>query len=111
MERKAEKEAKAKLAEEKKLATAACKANMLAKKQEKMISTAKNRAQKAANKADELRSQLAVAIEAASVPNTAHLHKRIKGASGHTAPALSSTRKLMSTKKRISLQSPQRTSL
>jgi hypothetical protein len=55
----------------------------------------------------------------ASVPDTAHLHKRIKGASGHRAPAssstapqlLSPTQKPMSTKKRISLQSPQRTSL
>ncbi len=118
-ERKAEKEAKAKLAEEKKLAVAACKADMLAKKQEKRISTAKNRAQKAANKADELCGQLAAAIKAASMPDTAHLHKRIKGESGHMAPASSSTAprllsptwKPMSTKKRISLQSPQCTSL
>jgi hypothetical protein len=118
-EHKAEKEAKAKLAEEKKLAAATRKADMLTKKQEKMISTAKNRAQTAANKVDELRGQLAVAIKAASVPDTAHLHKRIKGASGHTAPVSSSTAprllsptwKPMSTKKRISLQLPQCTSL
>jgi hypothetical protein len=61
-ERKAEKEAKAKLAEEKKLVVAARKADMLAKKQEKRISPAKNRAQMAANKADELRGQLAAGI-------------------------------------------------
>ncbi len=110
---------KAKLVEEKKLAAATSKADMLAKKQEKRISTAKNRAQKAANKANELCGQLAAAIKAASVPDMAHLHKRIKGAHGHMAPALSSTApwllsptwKPISTKKRISLQSPQRTSL
>ena len=90
-EHKVEKEAKAKLAEEKKLTAATCKANMLAKKQEKRISTAKNRAQMVANKANDLRSHLAAAIKAASVPDMAHLHKRVKGASGHMAPASSST--------------------
>jgi hypothetical protein len=92
---------------------------MLAKKQEKRISTAKNGVQMAANKANDLCGQLAAAIKAAFVPDTARLHKRVKGASGQTAPVLSSpapqllfsTRKPMSTKKRISLQLPQRTSL
>ena len=76
--RKAEKEARARPSEEKKLAVAACKADALAKKQEKRISTATNRAQTASNKADALRSQLTVTIKVASVPDTSHLHKRIK---------------------------------
>jgi hypothetical protein len=72
-ERKVEKEAKAKLAEEKKLTVAACKADMLVKKQEKRISTAKNRAQKVANKADDLRSQLAATRHISTRGSKVHL--------------------------------------
>jgi hypothetical protein len=60
-ERKAKKEAKTKLAEEKKAATATCKAAALAKKQEKQvkrISIALLRAETAASKAATLRGQL-----------------------------------------------------
>ncbi len=78
-----------------------------------------NRAQTASNKADALRSQLAAMIKAASVPDMAHLHKRIKGLSGSMASTpsptttylLSPTQKPMSTKKRINLQLQQGTFL
>jgi hypothetical protein len=73
----------------------------------------------ASNKAAALCSQLVATIKAACAPDMVHPHKRIKGLSGSTAPTasptitrlLSPTRKPLSTKKRVSLQSPQCTPL
>jgi hypothetical protein len=115
-ERKAEKEAKTKLAEEKKATTAACKAAALAKKQEKQekcISITLLRAETAASKAATLQGQLDK-IEAAAASDKAKPQKKIKGSSGtttsitssNTAPDLSCTRKPMSAKKRVNVQSP-----
>jgi hypothetical protein len=115
-ERKAKKEAKTKLAEEKKVATAACKAAALTKKkekQEKCIFIALLRAETAASKVATIRGQLDE-IEAATASDKANPQKKIKGSSGttasisssNTAPDLSSTRKPMSTKKRVNVQSP-----
>ncbi len=117
-ERKAAKEAKQKEAEGKKAATAACKADGLAKKQEKRISSAKAKASTAAAKAEALHSKLADVMKSAAVPEAAHHHKKSKGMPGtaptssslaHTLP-LSPLRRLMSTKKRVSMQSPLRSS-
>ncbi len=67
MEQKAAKEAKQKEAKDKKAAAAACKADGLAKKQEKRISTAKAKASTAAAKAESLCSKLADVMKAAAV--------------------------------------------
>jgi hypothetical protein len=117
-EQKAEKKAKTKLAEEKKAATAACKAAALAKKQEKQekhISVALLCAKTAASKAATLQGQLDE-IEAAAASNKANPQKKTKGSSGtttsisssNTAPDLSPTWKPMSAKKRVNIQSPHR---
>ncbi len=117
-ERKAAKEAKQKEAEGKKAATAACKADGLAKKQEKRISSAKAKASTVAAKAEALRSKLEDVMKSAAIPEAAHHHKKNKGMLG-TAPtnsplahtlSLSPQRKLMSAKKRVSVQSPLRSS-
>jgi hypothetical protein len=117
-ERKAAKEAKQKEAEGKKAAAAACKADSLAKKQEKMISSAKAKASTAAAKAETLRSKLADVMKSAAIPEAAHHHKKSKGMLGtaptnsplaHTLP-LSPKWKSMSAKKRVSMQSPLRSS-
>jgi hypothetical protein len=115
-ERKAKKEAKTKLAKEKKAATAACKATALAKKQEKQekrISIALLRAKTAASKAATLWGQLDE-FKAAGASDKANPQKKIKGSSGtttsisssNTAPDLSPTRKPISAKKRVNVQSP-----
>ncbi len=112
-EQKPAKEAKQKEAKGKKAATAACKADNLAKKQEKGISSAKAKASTAAAKTETLRSKLADVMKSAAIPEAAHHHKKSKGMLGtvptnsplaHTLP-LSSQWKLMSTKKRVSMQS------
>jgi hypothetical protein len=112
------KEAKQKEAKDKKAATAAHKVDGLAKKQEKRISSIKAKASTAAAKAESLRSKLADVMKAAAVPEAAHLHKKSKGMLGnapinppptHTL-SLSPQRKLMSAKKRVSMQSPLRPS-
>ena len=59
---KQEKEAKAKVAEDKRLATIAQKIEREAKKQEKAITSAKVKANKVAAKADELRRKLSDAM-------------------------------------------------
>jgi hypothetical protein len=113
-ERKSAKKAKQEEAEGKKAAAAACKADGLAKKQEKWISSAKAKASTAAAEAETLRSKLANVMKSAVVPEAAHHHKKIKGMLGtaptnsplaHTPP-LSPQRKSMSAKKRVSVQSP-----
>ncbi len=115
---KAAKEAKQKEAKDKKAAAATRKADGLAKKQEKTISSAKAKASTAAAKAESLRSKLADVMKAAAVPEAAHLHKKSKGMLGNapTNPppthtlSLSPQWKLMSAKKRVSVQSPLRPS-
>ncbi len=112
------KEAKQKEAKGKKAAAATCKADGLAKKQEKRISSAKAKASTAAAKAEALRSKLADMIKSAAILEAAHHHKKSKGMLetaptnsplAHTLP-LSPQRKLVSTKKRFSVQSPLRSS-
>jgi hypothetical protein len=86
-ELKSAKEAKAKLAEVKKLAAAAKRANSIAKMQERqgfLLSAAKAKAAKAVAKAEELQ---AAALNSAK-PVTPHLHKKSKGNSG--TPSISS---------------------
>jgi hypothetical protein len=78
-EHKAAKEAKQKEAKGKKAAAAACKADGLAKKQEKRISSAKAKASTAAAKAETLRSKLADVMKSAAVPEATHHHKKSKG--------------------------------
>ncbi len=83
---KSAKEAKAKLAEVKKLAAAAKHADSIAKMQERqgfLLSAAKAKAAKAVAKAEEL---LAAALNSAE-PVTPHLHKKSKGNLG--TPSLS----------------------
>jgi hypothetical protein len=118
VERKVAKEAKQKEAKEKKAAAAACKADSLAKKQEKRISSAKAKASTAAAKAETLRSKLTEVIKSAVIPEAAHHHKKSRGMLG-TAPTNSSLAytlplshqwKSMSMKKRVSVQSPLRSS-
>jgi hypothetical protein len=117
--RKAAKEMKKKKAEDKKAAAAARKSDSLAKKQEKMVSSMKAKASTAAAKAKTLRNKLAEVMKAAAVvPEAAHLHKKIKGmpwiAPTDSPPThtlvLSPQRKPMSAKKRVSVQSPLRSS-
>jgi hypothetical protein len=118
-ERKAAKEMKKKVTKDKKAAAAMRKSDSLAKKQEKMVSSAKAKASTAAAKAKTLRNKLAEVMKAAAViPKVAHLHKKIKGmpkiAPTDSPPAhmlvLSPQWKPMSTKKRINAQSPLRSS-
>ncbi len=118
VERKAAKEAKQKEAEGKKAVKATCKDDGLAKKQEKRISSAKAMASTVAAKAETLRSKLADVMKSTVIPEAAHHHKKSKGMLGiaptnsplaHTLP-LSPQRKLMSAKKRVSVQSPLRSS-
>jgi hypothetical protein len=115
---KAAKEAKQKEAKGKKAAAAAHKADGLAKKQEKRISPAKVKASTAAAKAEALRSKLVDVMKSAAIPEAGYHHKKSKGMLGtaptnsplaHTLP-LSPQRKLMSAKKRASVQSPLRSS-
>ncbi len=112
------KEVKQKEAEGKKAAAATCKADGLAKKQEKRISSAKAKASTAAAKAESLCSKLADVMKSAVVPEAVHHHKKSKGMLRtaptnspltHTLP-LSPQWKLMSAKKRVSVQSPLRSS-
>jgi hypothetical protein len=77
-ELKAAKEAKQKEAEGKKAATAARKADGLAKMQKKRISSAKAKASTVAAKAEALRSKLADVMKSAAVPEAAHHHKESK---------------------------------
>jgi hypothetical protein len=114
------KEAKQKVAEDKKLAAVAPKATNLAKKQECLISSAKSKAAKATAKADKLRLKLAkvtMAGPALATPplgNTSHSHKKSKGFLGTSSitsslasPFLQSPqRKRIAAKKRVSVQSP-----
>ncbi len=113
-ERKAAKDAKQKEAKGKKAAAAACKADGLAKKQEKRISSTKAKASTVAAKAETIPSKLADVMKSAAIPEAGHHHKKSKGMLGtvptnsplaHTLP-LSPQWKMMSTKKRVSVQSP-----
>jgi hypothetical protein len=117
-ERKAVKEAKQKEAEGKKAAAATRKADDLAKKQEKRISSAKVKASTMTAKAETLRSKLADVMKSAAIPEAAHHYKKSELMLGtaptnsplaHTLP-LSPRSKSMSAKKRVSMQSPLRSS-
>jgi hypothetical protein len=82
VECKAAKEAKQKEAKGKNVAAAACKADGLAKKQEKRISSAKAKASTAAAKAETLHSKLVDVMKSAAIPEAAHHHKKSKGMLG-----------------------------
>jgi hypothetical protein len=122
-ERKAEKKAKAKGIVKKKSAAAACRAEAKTKKQEKLISAAETKAQKAVTKADELRKKLEETTKGAgaktpvlSSGGTLHSNKKSKGAAGRSTPTSSITaasshaespqHKPISAKKRINNSSP-----
>jgi hypothetical protein len=128
-ERKALKEAKLKATEEKKLATAARKAEIIAKKQERqacLISSAEAKATKAMAKADKLCAKLAKAASAGVAPTSScrvqaamtlasvisnKKSNLTAGAPSHSAfpapvPQLSPQRKLNTMNKRVSVQSP-----
>jgi hypothetical protein len=110
---KSAKEAKAKLAEVKKLAATAKRADSIAKKQEKqgaLLSAAKAKAAKAVTKAEELQ---AAALNSAE-PVTPHSHKKSKGNLGTPSLSLggslihqsSPQRKTSSNKKQVNVHSP-----
>jgi hypothetical protein len=118
-DRKAEKEAKGKKdAEEKKLAAAARRADAKNKKQEKLITAAETKAQKAVAKANELRKKLDDAKKAIEEKLPAlQSNKKIKGAAGKSTPTPTTAtaffvespqRKAFSTKKRVNTHSPYR---
>jgi hypothetical protein len=133
-EREALKETKLKAAEEKRLATAARKAEIVAKKQERqacLISSTEAKAAKAVAKADELCAKLAKAastgvalnpsgqVQAAAVSASAASNKKNKGTAGAPSlsaisapvPQLSPQQKLNTVNKRVSVQSPRQFSL
>ncbi len=86
-DRKAEKEAKGKDAEEKKMAAAARRANAKNKKQEKLITAVKTKAQKAVAKANELMKKLDDAKKGIEEKLPAsQSNKKIKGAAGKSTP-------------------------
>jgi len=106
-ERKAEKEAKWKEAEGKKLAAVACRVDAKNKKQEKLITAAETKAQKAVAKAEELKNKLDDAKKLmegkspASVSGGVQSNKKIRGEAGKSTAT--------STTARASLgESPQR---
>ncbi len=126
---KALKETKLKATEEKKLATAACKAEIVAKKQERqacLISSAEAKAAKAVAKADELCAKLAKAastgvaltpsgrVQAAAALASAASNKKSKGTADAPSlfpisapvPQLSLQWKLNTMNKRVGVQSP-----
>jgi hypothetical protein len=119
-DRKAERDAKAKAADEKKALTAARKAESKARQQEKLILTAETKAAKAVAKTDDLRLKLEEAVKAstkalANIPSaeTAHSHKKSKVSSGGSTVspvalsyAYRSPQRKGSTDIRVSVQSP-----
>ncbi len=110
---KAKKEKKAKVAEEKKEATAAAKVAARTKRHEKHIAAAEIKAHKATAKAKVLAKELKDAI-ALKASDSIHTKKKIKGAAGQlaatflsaAAPLQGPQRKQGSPKKRVSQQSP-----
>jgi hypothetical protein len=115
---KAEKEAKGKDAEEKKLAVAARRADAKNKKQEKLITAVEMKAQTAVAKANELRKKLNNAKKAIKekLP-VLQSNKKIKGAAGKSTPTPTTAtasfvespqRKAFSAKKRVNTHSPYR---
>jgi hypothetical protein len=110
---KAEKEMKAKIAMEKKEATAVAKLAARTKRQEKFIATAEIKAHKARAKAKVLAKELKDAI-ALKEQDSIHTKKKSKGTAGHllatflsaAAPLCSPQRKQGSPKKRVSQHSP-----
>jgi hypothetical protein len=119
-DRKAERDAKVKAADEKKALTAARKAESKARQQEKLILTAETKTAKAVAKTDDLRLKLEEAVKAstkafANIPlaETAHSHKKSKVSSGGSTVspvalsyAYRSPQRKGSTDKRVSVQSP-----
>jgi hypothetical protein len=112
-DRKSAKEAKAKLAEVKKIAATAKRADSIAKKQERqgaLLSADKAKASKAVAKAEELGAAALISAE----PVTPHLHKKSKGNAGTPSLSLggslihqsSPQRKTSSDKKRVNVHSP-----
>jgi hypothetical protein len=110
---KAEKEKKAKVAEEKKAATAAAKVAARTIRQEKLIAAAKIIAHKATAKAKVLAKKLEDTI-AFKASDGIHTKKKIKGAAGQSAATFLSAAALLqspqrnqgSPKKRVSQHSP-----
>jgi hypothetical protein len=110
---KAEKEMKAKVAMEKKAATATAKLAARTKRQEKLIAAAEIKAHKATAKAKVLTKELEDAI-AVKEQDGIHTKKKSKGAAGQlsatflsaAAPLCSPQRKQGSPKKRVSQHSP-----
>jgi hypothetical protein len=110
---KAKKEKKAKVAEEKKAATAAAKVAARTTRQEKLIAAAEIKAHKATAKAKVLAKELEDAI-ALKASDGIHTKKKIKGAAGQLAATFLSAaallqspqRKKGSPKKRVSQHSP-----
>jgi hypothetical protein len=110
---KGEKEMKAKVAMEKKAATAAAKLAARTKRQEKLIAAAEIKAHKAMAKAKVLAKELKDAI-AVKEQDSIHTKKKSKGAAGQlsatflstAAPLRSPQRKQGSPKKRVSQHSP-----
>ncbi len=122
-ERKTKKEAKGKEAEGKKMAAAARRANAKNKKQERLITAAETKAQKAVAKANELRKKLDDAKKViekkppASLTGGVQSNKKIKGAAGKSTPTSTTAiasfvkppqRKAFSAKKRVNTNSPYR---
>jgi hypothetical protein len=115
---KAEKEAKGKDAEEKKLAAAARRADAKNKKQEKLITAAETKAQKAVAKGNELRKKLDDAKKVIKEKSPAlQCNKKIKGAAGKSTPTFTTATasfvespqcKALSTKKWVNTHSPYR---
>ncbi len=122
-ERKAKKEAKGKEAEGKKSVAAAHRADAKNKKQERLITAAKTKAQKAVAKANELRKKLDDAKKViekkspASLTGGAQSNKKIKCAAGKSTPTSTTAiasfvespqRKAFSAKKWVNTHSPYR---
>ncbi len=117
-DQKAKKGAKGKDAEEKKLAAAARRANTKNKKQEKLITAAETKVQKAVAKADELRKKLDDAKKAIKEKLAAlQSNMKIKGAAGKSTPTFTTAtasfvespqRKALSAKKWVNTHSPYR---
>jgi hypothetical protein len=114
-DQKAEKDAKAKAAEEKRLAAAAFRIKTKAKRQEKLIFSPEAKATKAAVCAEELQMKLAEAIRASTDSvASALLHKKSKGVDGllTVSPAvllhsyLSPQRRAATANKRVTVQLP-----
>ncbi len=116
-ERKTEKEVKAKVAEDKKLAVAVRRTELLARKQEKqefLLSAAKAKAARAAAKAEKLRTAADKTLTLTTAAVSPHSHKKSKENAGAPSPGSvgslilqrSPQQKTVSASKRVSVHSP-----